>query len=74
LSDAYDPLYQLAYLTGGWQVRALHRERLDAGWSDRGFHDTFLRTNQMPIRWMRCLMAGKTEPEDLARPWSFPTS
>lgn len=72
LSDAYDPLYQLAYLTGGWQVRALHRECRAVGWSDRGFHDAFLRANQMPIRSLRCLLMDRTEAEDLAAPWDFP--
>ena len=42
----YDPLYQAAYLIGGLQVRALHRELVGAGrMTDREFHDAFLREN-----------------------------
>lgn len=71
LSDAYDPLYQLAYLIGGLQVRALHRECTRAGLSDRQFHDRFLRINQMPIKAMRCLWNGRTSRADWETPWKF---
>jgi len=71
LSDAYDPLYQLAYLIGGLQVRALHRESTATGASDRSFHDRFLRTNQMPIKAMRNLWNGRTRRGDWEEPWRF---
>ena len=50
----YDPLYQCAYLIGGFQVRALYQEATgDGGMTPRQFHDTFLRENCLPIAALR---------------------
>ena len=55
----YSPLYQCAYLIGGLQVRALHRELTASGrLTDRQFHDAFLRENQMPIAALREYLVG----------------
>jgi hypothetical protein len=54
----YDPLYQCAYLIGGLQVRALHRELVGSGrMTHRSFHDAILRENCMPIAVLRALLA-----------------
>ncbi|MGC8001343.1 hypothetical protein, partial [Salmonella enterica] len=53
----YPPLYQLAYLIGGLQVRALHRELVGSGkMTHRQFHDAFLRENCIPIPVLRALL------------------
>jgi len=71
LSDAYDPLYQLAYLIGGLQVRRLCREQIESGWSYRQFHDRFLQTNQMPIKAMRQLWNMQDPERSWERAWNF---
>ena len=39
-TGSYGPLYQAAYLLGGLQLRALHRELVESGkMTDRAFHD-----------------------------------
>lgn len=54
----YDPLYQCAYLIGGLQVRALHREMTGTGkMSQKQFHDRFLEEGSMPIAALRALLS-----------------
>jgi hypothetical protein len=54
IAGDYGPLYQVAYLVGGWQFRALHEERVTrGGWSEREFHDRVMREGSMPIRFLR---------------------
>jgi len=66
----YSPLYQLAYLIGGLQFRALHREVVEGGrMSERAFHDGVLAGNQMPVAWVRARLLGLA-PET-AREWRF---
>lgn len=68
----YDPLYQLAYLIGGLQVRALHREIVGAGrMSHREFHDAFLGENCVPISILRALLLGKPIERDFDWNWRF---
>ena len=68
----YDPLYQAAYLIGGLQVRALHRELVGAGrMTDREFHDAFLRENCMPIALLRALLRGDPLDRDFRGEWRF---
>lgn len=67
----YDPLYQLAYLIGGMQVHQLHAELLAAGWTDRQFHDAFLKENLMPIPALRAYFTGQALEKDTDLLWSF---
>jgi len=68
----YDPLYQLAYLIGGLQVHALRDELVDSGrMTQRGFHDAFLRENNMPIAIVRELLAGRSIPKAGVAEWRF---
>jgi uncharacterized protein (DUF885 family) len=53
----YDPLYQCAYLIGGFQVRALYQEATGTGeMTPRQFHDAFLRQNCLPIAALRAYL------------------
>jgi uncharacterized protein (DUF885 family) len=68
----YDPLYQCAYLIGGLQVRALHRELVGAGrMTHRAFHDAFMRENYMPIAVLRTLLADLPLERDFCGDWRF---
>jgi uncharacterized protein (DUF885 family) len=53
-SGDYGPLYQIAYMIGGLQLRALHRELVDSGkMTERAFHDGVLQGGPMPIAMVR---------------------
>lgn len=68
----YDPLYQVAYLVGGWQLRALHEERVvRGGWSERQFHDRVLREGSMPIHLLRERLFDRVGAEAPAAAWRF---
>lgn len=63
----YPPLYQAAYMIGGFQFRALHRELVGAGrMTDREFHDAVLKENEMPVAILREILGGEP-PEN----WRF---
>jgi uncharacterized protein (DUF885 family) len=71
VGGAYPPLYQAAYMLGGLQLRALHRELVERGGrTERAFHDEILRQNSMPIRVLRAALAAEPPPRDLP-PWRF---
>ena len=68
----YGPLYQAAYMLGGLQIRALHRELVrEGGWSERAFHDAVLRENSIPIELVRAALSGRKLPRDFATEWRF---
>jgi uncharacterized protein (DUF885 family) len=61
----YAPLYQLAYLIGGYQVRSLYHEATgDGGMTPRQFHDAFLRENCVPIAALRAYLLGHPLDKD----------
>lgn len=69
---AYSPLYQVAYMIGGLQLRALHRELVDAGtMTDRAFHDAVLQGGAMPIAMVRARLANVPLTRNGAAPWRF---
>lgn len=71
----YDPLYQCAYLIGGLQVRALHRELVELGdMSHREFHDRMLHENCMPIAVLRALLTDAAIECDFTNDWRFYTA
>jgi hypothetical protein len=72
LGGDYPPLYQAAYLVGGWQLRALHRELVGSGrMTDRAFHDAVLRENAIPIELIRASLTGAKLPRGAAPSWRF---
>jgi dipeptidyl aminopeptidase/acylaminoacyl peptidase/uncharacterized protein (DUF885 family) len=76
-TGSYGPLYQAAYLLGGFQLRALHRELVESGkMTDRAFHDAVLRENAIPIDMIRAAMTHQALSADYAPSWKFygPTS
>jgi uncharacterized protein (DUF885 family) len=68
----YSPLYQAAYMTGGLQFRALHRELVESGrMTDRQFHDAVLKENSMPVEMVRALLSGEPLTRDYKPGWRF---
>jgi hypothetical protein len=71
-TTSYGPLYQAAYLLGGLQLRALHRDLVESGkMTDRQFHDRILKENAIPIEMVRALLAGRKLTRDYAPDWKF---
>jgi uncharacterized protein (DUF885 family) len=66
------PLYQLAYLMGGLQFRALHHELVDSGkMTNRDFHDAILQRNSMPIEFLRADLENLPLSKDYPTQWKF---
>ncbi|GBC78220.1 hypothetical protein HRbin08_01707 [bacterium HR08] len=69
---AYGPLYQAAYLLGGLQFRALHRELVESGkMTDRAFHDAILREGRIPVEMVRAILTRQPLTRDFRSSWRF---
>jgi uncharacterized protein (DUF885 family) len=70
--DSYGPLYQIAYMLGGLQIRALHRDLVESGkLTNRAFHDAILRENAIPIEMIRASLTGSKLARDFKPAWRF---
>jgi uncharacterized protein (DUF885 family) len=71
-AGGYGPLYQAAYMLGGLQLRALHRELVGSGqMTERDFHDAVLRENAIPIELIRASLTSQRLTRDFATQWRF---
>jgi len=71
-SGDYSPLYQIGYMIGGLELRALHKELVDSGkMTDRAFHDAVLQGGPMPIAMVRARLANGPLTRDGPVPWKF---
>jgi len=71
-SGGYPPLYQLAYLTGGFRFYELKKELVDSGkMSLREYHDAVLHENAMPIEMLRFILLDKPVPKEFETEWRF---
>jgi uncharacterized protein (DUF885 family) len=71
-NGSYPPLYQMAYMIGGLQLRALHHELVDSGkMTERAFHDSVLESGPMPIVMVRARLAKTPLTRNGAPPWRF---
>ena len=71
-NGSYSPLYQAAYLLGGMQIRALHRELVETGrMTDRQFHDAILQGGRMPIEMVRARLMQVPLTRDYRANWKF---
>lgn len=68
----YSPTYQAAYMLGGLQIRALHKELVASGrMTAREFHDAILRENSIPIEMIRASLTGQTLSKEFQTSWRF---
>ena len=68
----YGPLYQCAYMLGGLQFYALHRELVDSGkMTNRAFHDTILKENRIPVEMVRAILTRQKLTRDYTANWKF---
>jgi Bacterial protein of unknown function (DUF885) len=71
-NGSYPPLYQAAYLLGGLQFYALHKELVDSGkMTNRAFHDMILKENRIPVEMVRALLTNQPLARDYVSNWKF---
>jgi hypothetical protein len=71
-SGDYGPLYQIAYMVGGLQFYALHREFVDSRkMTDREFHDRILREGPIPVEMVRAILTRARLEPDHRPAWRF---
>ena len=71
-NGSYAPLYQLAYMTGALQLRALYADLVRSGkMTDRQFHDKIITSNSMPIEALRMLLTDTAPNKDYKTNWRF---
>lgn len=71
-NGSYPPLYQMAYMIGGLQLRALHEELVASGrMEERAFHDAVIQGGPMPIAMVRARLAGLPISRGGVAPWRF---
>jgi uncharacterized protein (DUF885 family) len=71
-NGTYSPLYQAAYMLGGLELRALHKELVDSKkMTDREFHDAVLQGGPMPIAMVRARLAKVPLTRAGPAPWRF---
>lgn len=68
----YSPLYQVGYMMGAIQLRALHADLVKGGkMKERDFHDSVLKGGIMPIEMVRAHVMGTKLPRDYRSSWLF---
>jgi uncharacterized protein (DUF885 family) len=71
-SAQVEPLYQIAYLIGGLQFRALNRELVESGrMSLRAYHDSVLQGGRMPVEMVRARLTDQPLTRDFRTQWRF---
>jgi len=71
-SGDYSPLYQCAYMIGGLQIRALHKELVGLGkMTNRQFHNRILQENSIPIEMLRAILTKQPLTKDFSPHWKF---
>jgi uncharacterized protein (DUF885 family) len=68
----YSPLYQVAYMMGGLQLRSLNRELVGSGrMTAKQFHDSVMRAGAMPVEMLRALLSNQTLARDYTARWRY---
>lgn len=71
-NGSYSPLYQVAYMIGGLQFRALHEQLVQSGeMTNRAFHDAILKGGRMPVEMVRARLLGEALARDFESAWRF---
>lgn len=66
------PLYQISYMIGAMQLRALHHELVASGQvTEKEFHDGFLVSGPMPIELFRARLSNEPLTRDYRSRWRF---
>src|SRR5688572_23227895 len=69
---SYGPLYQIAYLIGGLQQYAMHKELVKSGkMTNREYNDALLKENRIPIEILRAAITNQKLTRDFVTNWRF---
>jgi len=69
---SYGPLYQIAYLIGGLQQYAMHKELVDSGkMTNKQYNDALLKENRIPIEMIRASITKQKLTRDFVTNWKF---
>ena len=69
---SYGPLYQIAYLIGGLQQYAMHKELVDSRkMTNRQYNDALLKENRIPIEMLRAAITSQKLTRDFTTNWRF---
>ena len=72
LSGNSNPLYQVGYLTGGFEFYALKKELVDSGkMSYKQFHDAVMQLNCMPVEMIRAILTKQPLEREYTTKWRF---
>ena len=70
--STYSPLYQVGYMMGALQFRALYEELVDSGqMTAREYHDAVLLGGRMPVEMVRARLTGQEIDRDHQASWRF---
>ena len=71
-SGDYGPLYQMAYMMGGLQFYALHRDLVGTKkMSDREFHDRILKEGSIPVEMVRAILTKQKLDRQHRPSWKY---
>lgn len=71
-AGSYGPLYQMAYLVGGLQIRGIRKELVDSGlMTEKAFHDEIMRQGSMPVAYLRLALQPGKLTKDTPVEWEF---
>ena len=69
---SYGPLYQIAYLIGGLQQYAMHKELVGSGkMTVKAYNDALLKENRIPIEMLRAAITNQKLTRDFVTNWKF---
>lgn len=69
---SYGPLYQIAYLIGGIQQYAMHKELVGTKkMTNRQYNDALLKENRIPIEMLRAAITNQKLTRDFTTNWRF---
>ena len=69
---SYGPLYQIAYLIGGLQQYAMHKDLVDSGkMTNRQYNDALLKENRIPIEMIRASITKQKLTRNFVTDWKF---
>lgn len=68
----YGPLYQIAYMMGGFQFYNLHRELVDSKkMTNKEYHDAILHEGPIPVEMVRAILTKQKLTKDFKSNWRF---
>jgi uncharacterized protein (DUF885 family) len=71
-AGTYSPLYQVAYMMGGLQIRSLYKELVDTNtMTAKAFHDAILKAGSMPIEMLRAVLTPQPLTRDYRAQWKY---